>query len=124
MERTTAIEAALKTAVAASDARNSASRSDECRRCRFWVAGRHGPHGGSHPDDLPGECRRRAPVPVPNAWATTLKYLTMISWRFCSEEERQKEFEDWEDVDDSCKTWWPNTRAVDWCGDFVRLERR
>jgi len=86
--------------------------SEQCGNCRFWMRG----------DDVDGEgqCHRHAP-PAVNFYAfgaELLRHLTTISWRFASDDQRERDFAKYEDAAGDTFAVWIRTDESEWCGDY------
>jgi hypothetical protein len=96
-----------------------------CDACEFWVLG--GERSAEdemkkHADDRSGYCRRNAPFPHDYGTAyELLKHLTHLSWKACTEEERETDFKDWEEACLRTRAW-PMTEGSDWCGEFSKKQ--
>lgn len=89
-----------------------------CGTCEFWD--RQDQWGGS---DVIGNCHRNAPRPTMGDFEhETLRHLTHISWTHVSDEEKEKEFDNWEEAELQEVTW-PTTAVSDWCGEWQQRTR-
>ena len=96
------------------------SGTDEaCATCRFWLAGNA---GGRHREDA-GCCHRHAPRPSKGQFEfEVMKHLTTLSWQVATVQQKDADFNDWEDPIGCGDTHWPKTGAIDWCGEYERQQ--
>lgn len=90
-----------------------------CDTCEFWVPSeQYNAACAFHPDDYHGACHRHAPSPTRgDVDYEVLKFLQMIAWTHADEDERKREFDNWEEAPHELSSW-PGTNASQWCGDW------
>jgi hypothetical protein len=98
-----------------------------CDTCKFWALGEEFHDKAQlekHADDREGTCRRHAPSPVNYGFTyEVLRHLTHLSWKECSEGERETEFQDWEEAMFKSQAW-PRTEGHDWCGEWREKDKQ
>lgn len=88
-----------------------------CDRCVFWVINEQWNDDDLEEDEKLGGCHRHAPSPLIGDVAyEILRHLTNLAWEVKPVE---NEYRGWEDApQQDCS--WPQTKAADWCGDFLK----
>jgi len=51
-----------------------------------------------------------------------MKHLTTLSWQVATVQQKDADFNDWEDPIGCGDTHWPKTGAIDWCGEYERQQ--
>ena len=94
-----------------------------CDNCEFWDLDDQWDEShneGRHPDDYVGNCHRNAPRPtMGNFEYEILKHITIVTWKHATEEEKEREFKNWEEAYLG-EVSWPSTKASDWCGEWLQ----
>jgi hypothetical protein len=74
---------------------------------------------GDHPDDREGRCRRHAPVPLLSDFQyEVLRFLSIVAWNIATDDEKKRDFDEWEDHAHVGHACWPTTTGADWCGEY------
>jgi hypothetical protein len=85
-----------------------------CDKCLYWVRDEI-MREDTHPNDVTGECHRRAPSPILNLY----DIRNMLSGIACKLEVPEENWKDWQEGDAiAAFAQWPSTAAHNWCGEF------
>lgn len=90
-----------------------------CYNCAYWEPWMF--ESKDHPDDLEGDCRRRAPTAEHFAINHMGNLVGAIAWAIETQWDikHSDKGDYWFENADLHEACWPRTRGHDWCGDFV-----